>query len=157
MHAWLTVQMLWQMHGRTLQAVHMLIVCMVIIHHYVGIAQDCAHRIVDCAQREYKCAHIVLLQHSVTTHSWLDCTLIQVSYLQVEEVYLDHPIRYDRCSMSCLHARGISDLPMGNGLGLQRGFGDVFRAVISAFSMSGESRIACLSCLRATTLRSHRN
>ena len=28
MHAWLTVQMLWQMHVRTLQAVHMLIVCM---------------------------------------------------------------------------------------------------------------------------------
>ena len=28
MHAWLTVQMLWQMHGRTLQAVHMLSVCM---------------------------------------------------------------------------------------------------------------------------------
>ena len=28
MHAWLTVRMLWQMHGRTLQAVHMLIVCM---------------------------------------------------------------------------------------------------------------------------------
>ena len=28
MHAWLTVQMLWQMHGRTPQAVHMLIVCM---------------------------------------------------------------------------------------------------------------------------------
>ena len=28
MHAWLTVQLLWQMHGRTLQAVHMLIVCM---------------------------------------------------------------------------------------------------------------------------------
>ena len=28
MHAWLTVQMLWQMHGRTLQAVHVLIVCM---------------------------------------------------------------------------------------------------------------------------------
>ena len=28
MHAWLNVQMLWQMHGRTLQAVHMLIVCM---------------------------------------------------------------------------------------------------------------------------------
>ena len=28
MHAWLTVQVLWQMHGRTLQAVHMLIVCM---------------------------------------------------------------------------------------------------------------------------------
>ena len=28
MHAWLTVQMLWQMHGRTLLAVHMLIVCM---------------------------------------------------------------------------------------------------------------------------------
>ena len=28
MHAWLTVQMLWQMHGRTLQAVHMLIVGM---------------------------------------------------------------------------------------------------------------------------------
>ena len=27
-HAWLTVQMLWQVHGRTLQAVHMLIVCM---------------------------------------------------------------------------------------------------------------------------------
>ena len=28
MHVWLTVQMLWQMHGRTLQAVHMLLVCM---------------------------------------------------------------------------------------------------------------------------------
>ena len=28
MLAWLTVQMLWQMHGRTLQAVHMLIFCM---------------------------------------------------------------------------------------------------------------------------------
>ena len=28
MHACLTVQMLWQMHGRTMQAVHMLIVCM---------------------------------------------------------------------------------------------------------------------------------
>ena len=28
MHAWLTVQMLWQMHGRPEQAVHMLIVCM---------------------------------------------------------------------------------------------------------------------------------
>ena len=28
MHAWLTMQMLWQMHGGTLQAVHMLIVCM---------------------------------------------------------------------------------------------------------------------------------
>ena len=28
MHAWLTVQMLWQMHGRTPQAVHKLIVCM---------------------------------------------------------------------------------------------------------------------------------
>ena len=28
MHAWLTVQMLWHMHGRTLQVVHMLIVCM---------------------------------------------------------------------------------------------------------------------------------
>ena len=27
-HAWLTMQMLSQMHGRTLQAVHMLIVCM---------------------------------------------------------------------------------------------------------------------------------
>ena len=69
---------------------------------------------------EYKCAHIVILQHSVTTHSWLDCTLIQVSYLHVEEVYLDHPIRNDRCCMSCLHARSISDLPMGNGPGLQQ-------------------------------------
>ena len=38
----------------------------------------------------------------------------------MEEVYLDYPIRYDRCSMSCLHARGISDLPMGNGPGLQQ-------------------------------------
>ena len=28
MHTWLTVHMLWQMHGRTLPAVHMLIVCM---------------------------------------------------------------------------------------------------------------------------------
>ena len=72
-------------------------------------------RILDCAQREYKCAYIVVMQHSVTTHSWLDCTLIQVSYLHVEEVYLDYSVRYDRCSMSCLHARGISDLPMGNG------------------------------------------
>ena len=45
--------------------------------------------------------------------------LIQVSYMHVEEVYLDYPIRYDRCSMSRLHARGISDLPMGNGPGLQ--------------------------------------
>ena len=59
--------------------------------------------------------------------------------------------------MSCLHARGISDLPMGNGPGLQHGLGDVFRGVIQAFSMSGESRIACLSCLRAMMLRSHRN
>ena len=83
--------------------------------------------------------------------------LIQVSDLHVEEVYLDYPIRYDRCCMSCLHARGISDLPMGNELGLQHGLGDVFRAVIPAFSMSGESRIAYLSCLRAMTLRSHRN
>ena len=59
--------------------------------------------------------------------------------------------------ISCLHARGISDLPMGNGPGLLHGLGDVFRAVIPAFSMSGESTIACLSCLRAMTLRSHRN
>ena len=28
MHAWLIVQMLWQMHGRTMQAVHKLFVCM---------------------------------------------------------------------------------------------------------------------------------
>ena len=28
MHSWLTVQMLWQMHGRTLQAVHNLFVWM---------------------------------------------------------------------------------------------------------------------------------
>ena len=28
LYAWLTVQMLWQMHARTLQAAHMLIVCM---------------------------------------------------------------------------------------------------------------------------------
>ena len=74
---------------------------------------------------EYKCAHIVMLQHSVTTHSWYDCTLIQVSYLHVEEVYLDYPICYDRCSMSCLHARGISDLPMGNGRGLQHVSGNM--------------------------------
>ena len=50
---------------------------------------------------------------------------------------------------------GISGLPMGNGPGLQHGLGDVFRAVIPAFSMSGESRIG--SCLRAMTLRSHCN
>ena len=56
-----------------------------------------------------------------------------------------------------MHARGISDLPMGNGPGLQHGLGDAFQAVIPAFSMSGESRIACLSCLRAMTLSSHRN
>ena len=46
---------------------------------------------------------------------------------------------------------------MGNVPGLQHGFGDVFRTVIPSFSMSGESRIACLSRLRAMTLRSHRN
>ena len=69
---------------------------------------------------EYKCAHIVILQHSVTTHSWSDCTLIQVSYLHVEEAYLDYPVRYDRCSISYQHARGISGLPIGNGPGLQR-------------------------------------
>ena len=73
---------------------------------------------------QYKCAHVVILQHCVTTHSWLDCTPIQVSYLHVEEVYLDYPIRYDRCNISCLHARGISDLPMGNGPGLQHGIGE---------------------------------
>ena len=101
--------------------------------------------------------HVVVMQHCVTTHSWQGCTLIQVSYLHVEEVYLDYPIRYDRCSMSCLHACGICDLPMGNGPGLQHGIGDVSRAVIPAFSMSGESRIACLLCLRAMTLRSHRD
>ena len=28
MHAWLTVQILWQMHGRTLQIVYRHIVCM---------------------------------------------------------------------------------------------------------------------------------
>ena len=73
-YAWLTLQMLWQMHGRTLQAVHMLIVCMeyskVLVHRQVGIARDRAHRITDCAQRMKKCAHIVMMQHSVTTHSW---------------------------------------------------------------------------------------
>ena len=37
----------------------------------------------------------------------------------MEEVYADYPIRYDRCRTSCLHAHGISDLPMGNGHGLQ--------------------------------------
>ena len=42
----------------------------VLVHRYVGISQDCAHRIIDCAQRVYKCAHIVVMQHSVTTHSW---------------------------------------------------------------------------------------
>ena len=42
----------------------------VIVHRYLAIAQDCAHRIIDCAQREYKCAHIFVIRHSVTTHSW---------------------------------------------------------------------------------------
>ena len=37
----------------------------------------------------------------------------------MEEVYNDYPIRYDRCRISCLHAHGISDLPVGNGHGLQ--------------------------------------
>ena len=41
-----------------------------LVHRFVGIAQDCAHRIIDCAQREYKCADIVMMQHLVTTHSW---------------------------------------------------------------------------------------
>ena len=29
----------------------------VIVHRYVGIAQDCAHRIIDCAQRSQVCAY----------------------------------------------------------------------------------------------------
>ena len=37
----------------------------------------------------------------------------------MEEVYLNYPIRYDRCSISYLHAHGIIDLPMGNVPGLQ--------------------------------------
>ena len=37
------------------------------------------------------------------------CMFIQVSYLHVEEVYLDYPIRYDRCSITCRHTRGVSD------------------------------------------------
>ena len=53
-------------------------------------------------------------------HPFLNLWCPVGSYLHVEEVYLDYPIRYDRCSMSCLHARGISDLPMGNGPGLQQ-------------------------------------
>ena len=43
MHAWLTVQMLWQMHGRTQQAVHMLIVAPLIgmqFAHTVVILPD---------------------------------------------------------------------------------------------------------------------
>ena len=46
---------------------------------------------------------------------------------------------------------------MANGPGLQHGLGDVFQALIPSLSMSGESRIACLLRLRATTLWSHRN
>ena len=98
---------------------------------------------------EYKCAHIVILQHSVTTHSWLDCTLIQVSYLHVEEVYLGHPIRYDRCSMSCLHARGISDLPMGNGPGLQQ-------ILCKSHRVKRVQDNSPLFALRVCMLRSHR-
>ena len=37
----------------------------------------------------------------------------------MEEVYRDYPVRYDRV-VSCLHAHGISDLAMANGLGLQQ-------------------------------------
>ena len=49
---------------------HYACVAKVSVHRYVGIALDCAHRIIDCAQRSTKCAHLVILQHSVTTHSW---------------------------------------------------------------------------------------
>ena len=42
----------------------------VVVHRYVGIAQDRANRFIDCAQRMDKCAHIVMMQYFVTTHSW---------------------------------------------------------------------------------------
>ena len=65
LHAWLTVQMRWQMHGRTLQAVCKLIVytacSIVLVHRSVGIAQDCAHRDVDCVRSMNICAHIVIM------------------------------------------------------------------------------------------------
>ena len=74
MHAWLTVQMLWQMYGRALQALHMLIVCMGMFYSVSPRlsgdgTKSCTedHRL--CSE-EYKCAHMVMMQHSVTTHSW---------------------------------------------------------------------------------------
>ena len=77
MHAWLTVQMLWQMHGRTLQAVHKLIVCMrIFISGSLSLSGDCmglhgiSHMIVDCIQSMHISAHIVTVHHSVTAHSW---------------------------------------------------------------------------------------
>lgn len=42
---------------------------LVLVHHYVGIARDGAHRILDTAQRMEMCAHIGMMQHSVAIHS----------------------------------------------------------------------------------------
>ena len=62
MHAWLTVQMLWQMHGRTLLAVHMLIVCMGMFYSVSPpLSGDCTrsctydHRL--CSEDEQVCAY----------------------------------------------------------------------------------------------------
>ena len=87
----------------------------------------------------------------------VDCVQSMQMSAHIVSVYHGYAIGCDRCRISCLHAHSISDLPMGNGPGLQHGLGDVFRALIPSFSTSGKSRIACLSRLRATRLRSHRN
>ena len=57
-------------------------------------------------------------------------------------------------SLMCGHAERIYHTVIPDGPGLPHGLGDVFRALIPLFSMSGESRIACLSRLRAMMLRS---
>ena len=40
----------------------------VLVHRYVGIARDRAHRIVDCAQIISICAHIVVLKPDLMVH-----------------------------------------------------------------------------------------
>ena len=75
MHVWLTVQMLWLMHGRTLQAVHNLVVCMRTFYSDgTSLSGDCTgwctydrRLFIVCMHMS---AHIVSVHHSVTTHSW---------------------------------------------------------------------------------------
>ena len=41
-----------------------------IVYRYVGIARDRAHMNVDSVQSMHMSANIVIVHHSVTTHSW---------------------------------------------------------------------------------------